>query len=177
MKLPSLPPFLARGLLSLALTALALPALTTDTPTLDKQEQAFVAKATADNSMQIELAKVARERSSSAQVRELANRIIDDHEALNRKFTDFSVAKKAHGQAHGTPAEDVTEDKLRLQQLKGEALDQAFAGMMVAEHQKIIPLYERAANDGHNPKLRQIAEEGLPMLRDHLQRARTITAK
>ncbi|MGN6280949.1 DUF4142 domain-containing protein [Frateuria sp.] len=177
MKLPSLLPFLARGLLSLALTALVLPALATDTPTLDKQEQAFVAKATADNSMQIELAKVARDRSSSAQVRELANHIIDDHEALNRKFTDFSVAKKAHGQAHGTPPEDVTEDKLRLQQLKGEALDQAFAGMMVAEHQKIIPLYERAANDGHDPKLRQIAEEGLPMLRDHLQRARAITAK
>ncbi|MBP1474439.1 DUF4142 domain-containing protein [Frateuria sp. MAH-13] len=108
MKLPSLPPFLARGLLSLALTALVLPALATDTPTLDKQEQAFVAKATADNSMQIELAKVARDRSSSAQVRELANHIIDDHESLNRKFTDFSVAKKAHGQAHGTPAKDVT---------------------------------------------------------------------
>ncbi|MGN2243793.1 DUF4142 domain-containing protein [Frateuria sp. GZRR33] len=177
MKLPSLPPFLACGLLSLALAALALPAFATDTPTLDKQEQAFVAKATADNSMQIELAKVARDRSSSAQVRELASHIIDDHRALNRKFTAFSVAKKAHGQAHGTPAEDVTEDKLRLQQLKGEALDQAFAGMMVAEHQKIIPLYERAANDGHDPQLRQIAEEGLPMLRDHLQRARAITAK
>ncbi|MGN2252427.1 DUF4142 domain-containing protein [Frateuria sp. GZRe12] len=177
MKLPFLPSFLARGLLGLAVVALALPAPAANNPTLDKQEQAFVAKATADNSMQIELAKVARDRSSSAQVRELAKDIIDDHEALNRKFTDFSVARKAHGQAHGTPPEDVTEDKLRLQRLHGDALDQAFAGMMVAEHQRIIPLYERAAKDGHDPKLRQIARDGLPMLRDHLRLAHAITTK
>jgi putative membrane protein len=180
MKPPPASPLAARGLLCLALafTVAPLPVIAADTPsTLDKQEQAFVAKATADNAMQIELSKVAQARSSSPQVRALAKRIIDDHEALNRKFTDFSVAKKAHGQAHGTPPEDVTEDKLRLQQLQAEALDQAFAGMMVKEHQKIIPLYEQAAKDGHDPKLRQIAEQGLPMLRDHLQRAHAITAK
>lgn len=181
MKLP--PPvstLAARGLLCLGLacTAIALPAVAAETPhTLDRQEQAFVAKATADNSMQIELAKVARDRSGSAQVRALAKRIIDDHEALNRRFTDFSVAKKAHGQAHGTPAEDVTQDKLRLQRLKGGALDQAFAGMMVTEHQKIIPLYEQAAKDAHDPKLQDIAQTGLPMLRDHLRQAQAITAK
>lgn len=181
MKLPTLVSTLAaRGLLcfGLAGAAFALPAIAADTPhTLDRQEQAFVAKATADNSMQIELAKVARERSTSPQVRALAERIIDDHEALNRRFTDFSVAKKAHGQAHGTPPEDVTQDKLRLQRLKGDALDQAFAGMMVTEHQKIIPLYEHTAKDAHDPQLRKIAQTGLPMLRDHLQKAQAITAK
>ena len=51
MKLLSLPSFLARGLLRLTLAALALPALATDTPTLDKHEQAFVAKAPADDLM------------------------------------------------------------------------------------------------------------------------------
>jgi putative membrane protein len=177
---PPAPTLPARALLGLALawTLPALPAVAADTPhTLDRQEQAFVAKATADNSMQIELAKVALDRSSSAQVHALAKRIIDDHEALNRKFTDFSVAKKAHGRAHGTPAEDVTRDKLQLQRLHGDALDQAFAGMMVTEHQKIIPLYEQAARDAHDPSLRGIARDGLPMLRDHLQKAHAITAR
>ncbi|HET6805458.1 MAG TPA: DUF4142 domain-containing protein [Frateuria sp.] len=178
MTLPSLPSFLARGLLCLGLALPALSAGAVDIPpTLDKQEQAFVAKATADNSMQIELAKVAGERSTSPQVRELARRIIDDHKALNRKFTAFSVARKAHGQAHGLPSKDVTEDKLRLQRLQGAALDQAFAGMMVAEHQKIIPLYEQAAKDSQDAKLRQLAKEGLPLLREHLRRAQAITAK
>ena len=177
MKSP-VPSFIALFGLAFAGAVPSLPAVAADTPhTLDRQEQAFVAKATADNSMQIELAKVARERSSSAQVRALAKRIIDDHEALNRKFTKFSVARKAHGQAHGTPAEDVTRDKLQLQRLQGDALDQAFAGMMVAEHQKIIPLYEHAAKDAHDSDLRGIARDGLPMLQDHLRRAQAITAK
>ncbi|MCX7514867.1 DUF4142 domain-containing protein [Frateuria sp. STR12] len=184
MKLPSVPTPAARRLLlglGLACAAMAPPSPAAETPstshTLNKQEQAFVAKATADNSMQITLAKVALDRSASAQVRALAQQVIDDHEALNRKFTDFSVAQKARGQAHGTPPEDVTEDTLQLQRLQGEALDQAFAGMMVKEHQKIIPLYEQAARDAHDPELRGIARDGLPMLRDHLQVAQAITAK
>ena len=177
MKSP-VPTFIALLGLALAWAAPAPPAVAADTPhTLDRQEQAFVAKATADNAMQIELAKIAQSRSASAPVRALAKRIIDDHEALNRKFTEFSVAKKAHGQAHGTPSEDVTRDKLQLQRLQGEALDRAFAGMMVAEHQKIIPLYEQAAKDAHDSDLRGIARDGLPMLHDHLQQAQAITAK
>lgn len=175
MKSP-VPTFIA--LLGLALAWATPAAVAADTPrTLDRQEQAFVAKATADNGMQIELAKIAQTRSASPPVRALAKRIIDDHEALNRKFTEFSVARKAQGQAHGVPSEDVTRDKLQLQRLQGEALDQAFAGMMVAEHQKIIPLYEQAARDAHDPDLRGIARDGLPMLHEHLQQAQAITAK
>ena len=168
---------LARCLLGLCLgtAAWTSAALAADTPTLDKGEQAFVAKATADNSMQIALAQVALDRSASPKVHALAQRIIDDHQALNRKFTDFSVAKKARGQAHGTPNHDVTEDKLRLQNLQGDALDKAFAGMMVKEHQQIIPLYERAARDANSPKLQQIASDGLPLLREHLQMARALS--
>jgi putative membrane protein len=160
------------GMAALALSTVAPAA---DTPaTLSTHQQAFVAKATADNSMQITLAQVALDRSQSPKVRALARRIIDDHNALNEKFTDFSVAKKAHGQAHGTPSQDVTADKLHLQNLQGDALDKAFAGMMVKEHQKIIPLYERVAKDDSNSSLQKIARGALPLLREHLQAARAL---
>lgn len=140
--------------LGLGLLAAAPPVRAADTPsTLNAAEQAFVAKATADNSMQIALAQVALKRSQSPRVRALAQRIIDDHQALNRKFTDVSVARKARGQAHGIANRDVTEDKLRLENLKGDAMDKAFAGMMVRAHQKIIPVYEHAAKDEHNRSL------------------------
>lgn len=175
---PSATRFAARIALcmGLGLLAAAPPARAADTPAaLDAAEQAFVAKATADNSMQVTLAQVALDRSQSPKVRALAKRIIDDHKALNRKFTDVTVARKAHGQAHGIPNRDVTEDKLRLQNLKGDAMDKAFAGMMVKEHQKIIPLYERAAKDERNRPLRTIAREALPLLREHLEGARALS--
>ncbi|HEV2539684.1 MAG TPA: DUF4142 domain-containing protein [Frateuria sp.] len=162
--------------MGLGLLAAAPPIRAADTPApLDAAEQAFVAKATADNSMQITLAQVALDRSQSPKVRALARRIIDDHKALNRKFTNVTVARKAQGQAHGIPNRDVTEDKLQLQNLKGDAMDKAFAGMMVREHQQIIPLYERAAKDEHNPSLRKIAREALPLLREHLEGARALS--
>lgn len=71
----------------------------------------------------------------------------------------------------------MTRDKLKLQRLQGEAPDQTFAGMMVAEHRKVIPLYEQAAKNAHDADLRGIARDGLPMLRDHLQQAQAIGAK
>ncbi|NUR22845.1 DUF4142 domain-containing protein [Frateuria sp.] len=178
MKPPPATTFAARIVLCAGLMLLAAaPAVrAADKPaTLDSAEQAFVAEATADNSMQITLAQVAQVRSQSSKVRALARRIIDDHQALNRKFTDFSVARKAHGRAHGIPSRDVTEDKLRLENLQGDALDKAFAGMMVQEHQKVIPLYERAAKDEGNPRLQKIAREALPLLREHLQGARALS--
>lgn len=168
----------ARGLLALGLAVpVHLPAAPTDTPTLDAQEQAFVAKATADNSMQIALAKVALSRSSSTEVKALARRIIDDHAELNRKFTRFAVATKAHGDAHGVSNQAVIEDRLRLQSQQGSALDEMFARMMVKEHRKVIPLYEQAARHDSNKELRQIARDGLPLLREHLRRAQALTGR
>ncbi|MEI7037664.1 DUF4142 domain-containing protein [Fulvimonas yonginensis] len=166
----------ARTLLGLCLGAGCAPvfAVTTHTPTLSRDEQAFVAKATADDSMQIAVAQAAWERSSSPQVRALARRIIDDHNALNAKFTKVSVARKAHGSAHGVSNRQVTEDTLHLRKLQGPALDQAFARMMVEEHRRIIPLYERAADDPGNRQLQQIARDALPLLRQHLQGAQAL---
>ncbi|HEV2621952.1 MAG TPA: DUF4142 domain-containing protein [Frateuria sp.] len=162
--------------LALGLLASAPPVRAADTPAaLDAAGQAFVAKATADNSMQITLAQVALDRSQSPRVRALARRIIDDHKALDRKFTAVTVARKAQGQAHGIPNRDIIEDKLQLQNLKGDAMDKAFAGMIVKEHQKIIPLYERAAKDEHNRSLQKIAREALPLLRAHLEDARALS--
>lgn len=170
----------ATVVLWLALCQLALPfaAIAADIPpTLDSQQQAFVAKATADDALQITLAKVALEHSQSADVKALAQRIIHDHQALDRKLTRFSAAKKAHGRAHGTPSSDVTKARLQLQPLRGDALDKAFAQKMIQEHQKAIPLYEQAAKAGDNETLQAIARDALPMLRQHLRAAQALAAK
>ena len=170
MKLRTVSSLVVRLLcLALCQVALTLSAIAANTPTpLNGQDQAFVAKATADDALQITLAQVVLKQSTSPEVRA--------HQALDRRLTRFSVARKAHGQAHGTSSDEVTKARLQLGQLHGEALDKAFAGMMIKEHEKAIPLYEKAAKESHDPTLRAIARDGLDMLRQHLHAAQALGA-
>lgn len=168
---------LALGLLCLGLcqpAATAWAAQATASPTLDKQEQAFIAKATADDAMQITLARVVLDHPASAQARALARQIIHDHQSIDRKLTRFSVAKPAQGRAHGTSSSDIDHARLQLGQLHGQALDQAFAKKMVQTHEQAIPLYEQAARQSQDKRLRTIARESLPLLRQHLQAAKAL---
>lgn len=180
MPLPSASTFATRAVLclgigcSVALTAHAAGATQAPAP-LDAQDQAFVAKASTNSTLQITMAQVvlgetAANQSASEQARDLARRIVTGHKALIAKFTDFAASKKADDQ-HAAPVHGMSDNKARLQQLHGKALDKAFAGMLVKADQQIIPAYEHAAKSSHAPALRKIASEALPMLREQLKAA------
>jgi putative membrane protein len=141
---------------------------------LNAREQAFVAQATADDAMQIALAKLAMGKSSNPQLRALASRIVSDHSALNLQFTRLASSTSSKGRAHGVPAQDVSAMQAHLKSLQGAAFDQAFAGMMVKEHRKIIAAYEVAAKTSTDDRLKTIASRGLPVLQGHLDAARAL---
>jgi putative membrane protein len=141
---------------------------------LDAREQAFVAQATADNAMQIALAKLAMEKSGDPRLRALASRIVSDHSALNLQFAQLAAARSSKGRAHGTSAQDIAAMEAHLQSLHGEAFDQAFAGMMMKEHRKIIAAYAAAARNSADSQLKALAARGLPVLQEHAAAARAL---
>lgn len=141
---------------------------------LDAREQAFVAQATADNVLQIALAKLAMGKSGDPRLRALASRIVSDHSALNLQFTQLAAARTSKGRAHGTTAQDAAAMEAHLQSLRGEAFDQAFAGMMVKEHRKIIAAYAAAARNSADSQLKALAARGLPVLQEHAAAARVL---
>lgn len=142
---------------------------------LDAREQAFIAQATADDAMQIALAQLAMSRSANPKLRALASRIVSDHAALNLQFARLAAATHgSKGNAHGMPPANISAMKSHLQALQGDAFDQAFAGMMVNEHRKIIAAYEVAAKTSADDRLRTIAARGLPVLQSHLDEARAL---
>jgi putative membrane protein len=143
-------------------------------PPLDAREQAFVAQATSDDAMQITLAKLAMAKSDNPKVRELASRIVSDHTALNLQFAKLAANTSSKGRAHGVPVGEISAMTAHLQGLRGDAFDQAFAGMMVKEHRKIMAAYEVAAKSSADDRLRTIAARGVPVLQGHLDAARAL---
>ncbi|GAB2560686.1 DUF4142 domain-containing protein [Dyella jejuensis] len=141
---------------------------------LDTREQAFVAQATSDDAMQIALAQLALGKSSNGKVLALAKKIVSDHTALNLQFAQLASNTGSKGHAHGVPAQNIAGMKAHLQSLNGEAFDQAFAGIMVKEHRKIIAAYEVAAQTSADPRLKKIASQGIPVLQGHLAMAQAL---
>jgi len=168
-------PVLLLAVAPLLVLALAIaPRLKAAGPPLNAHEQSFVARATADDGLQIAMAKVALARSTNEKVRAFARRLITDHQALNLRFAHLSVRQGSRGRSHGVPAQAIADMNMHLRSLSGPAFDHAFVGMMVDEHRRIIPAYQDAARSSPHASLRAIAQHGLPLLRGHLAMAQAL---
>ena len=64
------------------------------------------------------------------------------------------------------------EELSRLEQ--GGDFDKEFVRVMVAEHEKAVALFERAAGTLGDADLKAYAEKTLPTLRHHLEMARSL---
>jgi putative membrane protein len=148
----------------------AKPGTSTDAG-LAAVDRTFLLDAMEGNKAEIELAKLAGERATSASVKELARTIQQHHTEANTK-----VKSVAGGTGASTndpdlkPAHKQLRDK--LSKLQGAAFDQAYAAEMVKDHQKDIAKYEKASRELKHSGLKAYASETLPHLREHLEKAR-----
>jgi putative membrane protein len=62
----------------------------------------------------------------------------------------------------------------RLQKLNGNKFDQEFLKRAVDDHKKDIKEFEKQAEKGSDPALKEFAQNTLPALRQHLETAETI---
>jgi len=146
-------------------TAEATTSAVTSGPITDTQ---FYSQAMTGDQTEIATGKMVASTSSDADVQKLANKIVSDHEALDKKLKDASGGAAAA--AAGTVDSNV-------QGKTGKDLDMAYVDAMVADHQKDIPMFENAAKNASSAKARKLASDALPVLRDHLKRAQSLQTK
>jgi putative membrane protein len=137
----------------------------TSGPITDTQ---FYSQAMTGDQTEIATGKMVASTSSNADVQKLANKIVSDHEALDKKL------KGASGGAATASAGTVDPN---VQGKTGNELDMAYADAMVADHQKDIPMFENAAKNASSAKARKLASDALPVLREHLKRAQALQTK
>lgn len=131
----------------------------------------FIEKAAISNLAEIELADLAMERAKSQEVKRLATHIKTDHQQANQTLQPIAGQK---GVALPTEADAKhRRQKERLAKLEGSEFDRAYVDAMVKEHQKDIKQFEKQTQ-GDDPQLKQLAEQALPKLRQHLTHAKEI---
>ncbi|WP_299821493.1 DUF4142 domain-containing protein [uncultured Pontibacter sp.] len=136
-------------------------------------ETEFVQRAAASDVFEIETGSLAENQAEAQEVADFGAMLVMDHTMSSQRLMD--IARDENINVPMPTAATLPEDKrtilTRLQSKNGTAFDQDFAAVQVQAHREAIELYERAVDELDDDDLRTFAEQTLPTLRQHLERA------
>jgi len=128
----------------------------------------FVKKAAIANQFEIESSQVALQRSSSADVKAFAQKMIDDH---TKAGADFKAAASAGGIAPADIPTGLDEKHTKmlndLKETDAEDFDDDYIHAQKKAHRKAVNLFEDYADDGDNEALKTFATNTVPTLKAH----------
>ena len=126
-----------------------------------------------DNLAEIEAGKLAADKAQDPQVKQFAQRMVDDHTKLLDDLKKVADAKNVD--LPTTP--DAKHQKLmkKLQSASGEKFDREYMKAMVKDHREALKLVQRTAKSAKDPDLKTSAQQAAPEIQDHLKMAQNIS--
>ncbi len=131
-------------------------------------DQAFVTKALEGGLAEVELGKLAADKSQSEDVKQFAQRMVNDHSQMGDKW--FKPVAKEIGVSE--PKGPSKKDKKlieKLQGLSGQQFDTEYIQAMVKDHKEDLKDFQGEAQAAQDPNVKQIAEQGSKVVSQHLQ--------
>lgn len=132
----------------------------------------FVMDAIQDNTAEIQMAKIAEQKTQDPQIKQFAQMLIQDHTQADQQLRQLAVQK---GFAVPQQLNEVKTAKLAEAEKKsGPDFDRHFVFGQVADHVKDVLCYRNAAELASDPQLKQWIEQSIPVLHRHLHEAREL---
>jgi putative membrane protein len=138
-------------------------------PAVDK---AFVKKALEGNIGEVEMGKLALQKSNDDQVKQFAQRMVDDHGKMQDQLKP--VAEQMGVKVPDGPSKGQMKSMDKMKGLSGDAFDQAYIKDMVKDHKKDDSDFKLEAQSTQNPQLKQLVSEADQTIESHLQQAQQI---
>jgi putative membrane protein len=137
-------------------------------------DAAFMRTAAMDGLAEVEHGRLAAQNASAADVKQFAQRMVDDHSKANEELKGLATQKNVTLPTELDQKHRAMQDKLA--KLKGAAFDKAYMSHMVMAHQQAVTLFRQEAKAGKDPDTKAWAAKTLPALQEHHKLARTINA-
>ena len=138
-------------------------------PAVDK---AFVKKALEGNIGEIEMGKLALQKSSDEQVKQFAQRMVDDHGKMQEQLKP--AAEQMGVKVPDGPSKGQMKSMDKMKALSGDAFDQAYIKDMVKDHKSDDSDFKLEAQSTQNPQLKQLVTESDQTIQSHLQQIEQI---
>jgi len=136
-----------------------------------RADAAFIQNVGADNTMHIQLARIALEKAKNKDVRQFAQRMVTDHSRLQDQWSAM-VARNglSFGLGMGPKHREKVED---LKKVNGKNFDKAYMTMMIQQHQQ-VNYWQNEGRNSKSAEVRRLVDQGLPIEEQHLAQAKQI---
>jgi putative membrane protein len=131
----------------------------------DTTARYFIIQASIGNLQEIQIAKLALQRTESNEVKAFANRMIADHSQAQAQLMQIIRVRNFQIPAAAT---DTPVYDLMLKNLPAKDFDRMYVHMMVPDHRQTVHLFEVYAWTGKDPDISSFAKQSLPTLKEHL---------
>lgn len=148
------------------------PAAPTHADNATTSKGAFIRRAAQGGMAEVQLGELAQQKAESPQVKEFAQRMVNDHSKANDQLKQLA-AKEGITVPETLSARD-KETKARLEKLSGAEFDRAYMADMVSNHTHDVTQFRTEARTAKDPAVKNFASETLPTLEDHLKEARSV---
>ena len=143
-------------------------------------DENIFAKMGMTDSVEIAAAKMALTKTKSADVKEFANMMVNEHGKMKTGGT--ALAKSLGITPMPMPDDPGAAQMAAMMQQLGsvpdaEAFDRMYVDQMVMSHQATLDFLGRAATEAKNDSLRAFIQKGQPVVQMHLQHAQDLRGK
>ncbi|HTG18053.1 MAG TPA: DUF4142 domain-containing protein [Blastocatellia bacterium] len=140
----------------------------------DNPDASFYKKAAEGGLAEVELGKLAQDKSPTQSVKEFGSMMIKDHSAANEKLKAIAEAKSI--KLPTSPSVGQMATKTKLEVLTGKTFDKSYIKGMVADHKEDIKEFQEEASSGQDADAKAFAAATLPTLKAHLKKIEAIAA-
>ncbi len=140
---------------------------------LDKSDRDFLTQAAHGGMAEVELGKVAASKGPDEQVRQMGQKLVNDHTKANEQLMSVAQSK---GVTLPSGLDKADQNKIdKLSKLSGKEFDKAFWKEVEKDHNKDIALFKKEAKSGKDPELKSFASQMIPALEGHLKMAKEMS--
>jgi putative membrane protein len=135
----------------------------------------FLKSAARANMGEVSAAKLALSKSSNDQVKQFAQKMIDDHTAMEQQVQQIASSLKVT-----LPTEPSKADKAeaaKLQALSGPEFDKAYINAQVKDHKKVLAEMKQQNLSTQNPQVKELTGQGSQTVQEHLNMAQKLQSQ
>jgi putative membrane protein len=131
-------------------------------------DEQYVNDVSEDHIMEVRLAEMARRKAKDPKVKQFAERMFTDFTKWQDRWTDLATAS-------GTPNPHLGqwhhEQVDRLDKAPGGRFDRVYLNIVTEHLESMVPSFQKEGRAAHSAKVRNLVDDELPSLQDHLARA------
>jgi putative membrane protein len=137
-----------------------------------RSDQAYVQELWRGHEMQVQLAQLAQNKARDSKVKDFANNMRKDFQDYLDRWTNVAQKNNITLPNH---IGNLHQDKVdRLKKASGKDVDRVYLDIVKETVGSMVPYYQKEGRDAQSSAVRNLVNQELPIIRQHLDRAETL---